>query len=118
MSKIKINYCLETKEKIDKKVLIGIKSRDKLVFIDDGYNTILLIFDNNVVMKRESDETINIINLGNHSNCEYYLKKYDKKIFFDINLKELVIENNRIYFEYQLNDENIKFELIYEVIKC
>lgn len=117
LAKIRINYDLKTNDETIKKEILGIKNNNVIVFKDNDYTVNIQLFDNQIIMRRENNEAILEISLGNINKCVYLLKQYKNNLELDIKLIELKINDLNVYFKYELNDEIKEFNLKYEVIK-
>ena len=118
MPKIKIKYELKSNDDIIKKELLGIKRKETIIFNDDNILTNITISNDNIIVKRDNNESCLTICLGNINKGTYFLKEYNKQIDIDINFKEKQVTDNMIYFRYESNDNKIEYKLYYEVISC
>lgn len=117
LPKIKIKYKLKSGDDIIKKELLGIKRNEVLTFKDDDFLTNITTRDNNIIIKRDNNDTCLTIFLGDIAKGTYILKEYNKQIDFNIDLHKKQITHNMIYFEYEGNDNKVEYELYYEVIE-
>ncbi len=117
MPKIKIKYKLKSGDDIIKKELLGIKRNEVLTFKDDDFLTNITTRDNNIIIKRDNNDTCLTIFLGDIAKGTYLLKEYNKQIDFNVDLHKKQITHNMIYFEYEGNDNKVEYELYYEVIE-
>ena len=116
LTKIRINYDLKTKDESIKKEILGIKNDETIIFKDNDYTMHLQILDNQIILKRENNDALLEISLGNINKCEYYLKEYNQYLNLDVELINLKINNLEVYLKYKLNDEIKEFIVKYEVI--
>ena len=111
MSKVKIKYKLDDIEK----ELFGILNK-KLNFKDDDYLTNIIILENEIIMEKENDEIYSKWIFGNSGTCDYCLKKYNKKLSLNIDIKKCKISNNSFEIVYIIEGEKKIFRLEYELI--
>ncbi len=124
MSKIRINSILKTKTEVIKNEFMGIIIDNKIVYNDDKINVTLLLYKDKLLMKRETSEyCINFEFLNNNTTESVYnVKKQNMIIYLNVKTKYLKIEDNQIFLEYELYQDNELFETVilelkYEVIK-
>ncbi len=94
---------------------------DKVIEYTDGNVITKIILDNPVTLKRvNNDYVIELTFVENKiTNGSYFIKDIDRKLDLKITTKRLVIKDGQILIDYVLdiNDEEFKFRLDYEVMK-
>lgn len=111
MSKIKVKYKINNSSR----ECIGIKRKNKITFNDDN-TKFSIVLDDDIVLKRTTDEYELILTFSNKDTCTYNLKHYG---IMNIDIKRISLEHNKnnLKIKYELNDELFVFELSYEVIE-
>ena len=94
---------------------------DKVIKYNDGNVITEIILDSPVTLKRvNNDYDIELTFVENKiTNGSYFIKDIDRKLDLKITTKRLVIKDGQILIDYVLdiNDEEFKFRLDYEVMK-
>lgn len=116
LPKIKIKYELISNGDITKKEILGLKRDKTIIYKENNLTTSINILNDNIIMKRDDNETSLTINLGKENNATYFVKSFQKSFLIDINLYKKEITNNMIYFKYKSNDQITEYKLEYEVI--
>lgn len=105
------NTNLTTKEQLNIKCTC-IFNKNKIKYIHDCTNYLIISNKNNVIIKRENNEFINnmIFELNKKTIGNYILK--EKNLNFDLSIKieKLIINENSIYIKYQILESNNIFE--------
>ena len=93
----------------------------KVIKYNDGNVITEIILDSPVTLKRvNNDYEIELTFVENKiTNGSYFIKDIDRKLDLKITTKRLVIKDGQILIDYVLdiNDEEFKFRLDYEVMK-
>ena len=92
---------------------IGIKNKNRIVYMDNDLKVILTLQDKTLKITRENSDYLLEIS---PNKCIYTLKNYGK-IVYDIKTMVLKINQNSIKFKYKLNDELFDLEVNFEVIE-
>lgn len=116
MPKVKIKYELISNGDITKKEILGLKRDKTIIYKENNLTTSINLLNDNIIMKREDNETSLTITLGNENKAIYFVKSFQKNFLIDINLYKKEITNNMIYFKYKSNDQITEYKLEYEVI--
>jgi uncharacterized beta-barrel protein YwiB (DUF1934 family) len=79
-----------------------------LKYTEENLKVEISIFDKRIVMKRKNDEyDLNLeFILDEKKRCRYNLKTLGLDLEIDVLTKTLEIENNRIYINYELFNDN------------
>ena len=83
--------------------------KDKVLkYTEENLKVEISIFDKRIVMKRKNDEyDLNLeFILDEKKRCRYNLKTLGLDLEIDVLTKTLEIENNRIYINYELFNDN------------
>lgn len=123
MPKVKIKTKIINQSNIIKTNVVGIKNANKISYIDNKTNVIIIINGDKVIMKRINEEMEIEFSFVNNmkTTCKIILKGIKNKISLELRTKELDIKDNKLIITYDLYYdssyfESFFFELCYEVI--
>lgn len=123
MSKIKLNLTLKTNIEVINKEFVGILIDNKIVYNDDNVNVTFLLGKSELTMRRCSEDydVDFVFSNNNLTKCVYNVKSNNIIICLDIKTKNLIIDKNRLFVDYELYQQDelieaIEFEIIYGVI--
>lgn len=116
MSKINIKY------KHDNTLYncLGIKNNNKIVFKNELDNFNIEIFENKInILKTNKEGNINLLFEQNKETLSKYEIYELGTVYLTIKTNKLLIENNKIYIEYEIIESNDfhTYSLEYEVFK-
>lgn len=114
MAKKDLEIVLITSEDTIKNNISGIVLGNTIKYNDDGVIVVLDINDNNICMRRTTDEyqLVLYFSKNQHKKGSYTLKENNMKLDISIYTKELIIDNNSIKIVYTFNDEIKEFSLL------
>lgn len=109
MSKIMINSILSSDN--EKEVLVstyGIKNENLITYKDNNVFVNILLSDDSVFIKRKCDEYIFELTFKENSRSfgSYFIKNINSSLELFSKTKKLLIENNKIYINYELYINN------------
>ena len=90
------------------------KNSKKYEFFLDNITNYIYITDR-LVFKRESDDYIFELNLGDISSCKIYLKKENHELILDIISSKYEINDRYIDFKYVLETDDNEHHIILEI---
>lgn len=117
MGKINLKAKLISEEETMRIEISGIKMKNKIVYKENNVTVTILIFDNKIEMNRICNEyKINFIFEKNKKTISTYQVFGMEKIFdLETNTKKLNISDNKIELEYDLEYNEFKYLLEWEV---
>lgn len=109
MSKIMVNSKVSSDNEND--VLTstyGIRNENLITYKDNNVFVNILLSNDSVFIKRECDEFILKLTFKENSKCfgSYFIKDINSNLEVFSKTKKLLIENNKIYIEYELYINN------------
>ena len=98
----------KTKTNIEEK---GIKIKNKITYYEDDIKTNIIINKEELIIKRENNEFLNLIklNIEKETDIIYYLKDQDLSINLPIRTKYIKLEDNIIEVKYKMLDSNSEY---------
>ena len=95
----------------------GIKTNNKIVYKENDITVTILIFDNKIELNRTcNDYKINLKFEKNKKTISTYQVFGGSKVFeLETITKKLKIDNNKIEINYELEGNNFKYLLVWEV---
>jgi len=95
----------------------GIKTNNKIVYKENNITVTILIFDNKIEMNRTCNEyKINFVFEKDKETISTYQVFGMEKIFdLNTNTKKLIIKDNEIVLNYDLEGNDFKYSLVWEV---
>lgn len=98
--------------------LVGLKNKNKITYKENNVNVTILIFDNKIEMNRTCNEyKINLVFEKNKMTISTYQVFGMPKVFdLETNTNKLIIKDNSIEVNYNLEGNDFKYILIWEVI--
>ena len=117
MGKINLKAKLISDEEILNIETSGIKTNNKLVYKENNITVTILIFDNKIEMNRTCNEyKINLIFEKNKKTIsKYNVFGMPKEFLLETKTNKLVIKDNQIDLDYNLEGNNFKYSLVWEV---
>ena len=111
MKKIKIYSILENSDNETTKIEALATYDDKkgiLKYSEEDLNVEIELFKDKVIIKRKNDEyDINLeFELNKRIKCKYEVKQIGLNLEIEVLTKKLEIEENRIYINYELFNDN------------
>ncbi len=102
------NKSEKTKTNIEEK---GIKIKNKITYYEDDIKTNIIINKEELIIKRENNEFLNLIklNIEKETDIIYYLKDQDLSINLPIRTKYIKLEDNIIEVKYKMLDSNSEY---------
>jgi len=95
----------------------GIKTNNKIVYKENNITVTILIFNNKIEMNRTCNEyKINLIFEKNKiTTSKYNVFGMPKEFLLETKTNKLIIEDNKIDLNYNLEGNNFKYSLVWEV---
>ena len=89
----------------------GIKIKNKITYYEDDIKTNIIINKEEIIIKRENNEFLNLIklNIEKETDIIYYLKDQDLSINLPTRTKYIKLENNIIEVKYKMLDSNSEY---------
>ena len=102
------NKSEKTKTNIEEK---GIKIKNKITYYEDDIKTNIIINKEELIIKRENNEFLNLIklNIEKETDIIYYLKDQDLSINLPTRTKYIKLEDNIIEVKYKMLDSNSEY---------
>ena len=118
MGKINLKAKLISEEENLDIEVSGIKTKNKIIYKENNITVTILLFDNKIEMNRTCNEyKINLIFEKNKTTISNYQVFGMPKIFdLETNTNKLDIENDKIDLDYNLEGNNFKYLLKWEVV--
>ncbi len=125
MSKIKLKASIKRSDEKNISIYetIALKTNNKINYLDDLTNNVIVINDDVITLNRKNKEyEINLeFTLNKETFGSYLLKNYNKEIDIKIITKKIIKEDNKLLIEYiqdiYSDKVEISYLLEYEVIK-
>ena len=95
----------------------GIKNNNKIIYKENNITVTILILNNKIEMNRSSNEyKVNLIFQKNKKTMSNY-QVFGMPKTFDLETKtnKLIIEDNKIEINYNLEGNDFKYSLVWEV---
>jgi Cft2 family RNA processing exonuclease len=117
MGKISLKASLISEEENLNIEITGIKTKNKIVYKENNITVTILIFNNKIEMNRTCNEyKINMIfEKDKKTISNYQVFGMPKTFDLETQTKKLIINDNDIDINYNLEGNNFKYSLIWEV---
>lgn len=117
MSKINLKAILKSEEENLDIETFGIKTDNKIIYKENNITVTILIFDNKIEMNRTCNEyKINFIFEKNKNTMsKYNVFGMPKEFLLHTKTNKLIINENKIDLNYDLEGNNFKYSLLWEV---
>jgi len=118
MSKINLKARLISDEENLDIQTTGIKTNNKIVYKENNITVTILIFDNKIEMNRICNEyKINFVFEKNKkTTSKYNVFGMPKEFLLETKTKKLKIVDNEIILDYNLEGNDFKYSLVWEVM--
>ena len=117
MGKINLKASLISDEENLSIETTGIKTSNKIVYKENNITVTILIFNNKIEMSRTCNEyKINLIfEKEKDTISKYNVFGMPKEFLLETKTNKLIIEDNKIDLNYNLEGNNFKYSLVWEV---
>ena len=95
----------------------GIKNNNKIIYKENNITVTILIFNNKIEMNRSCNEyKINLVFQKNKKTMSnYQVFGMPKSFALETKTDKLIIEDNKIEIDYNLEGNNFKYWVVWEV---
>lgn len=91
--------------------VIGIKSGDKIIYSDNGVKNTLNLKNNQIILKRESDDFLNTFIFDKKkSRSNYLLKEVNSDVDIEIITLDIDVNEDNVYIRYKVLDTDCDYE--------
>lgn len=121
VGQIIVHSSLENQDEILENKSNGIRENNKIEYLEDGVNVMILIEESRILLKRENEEyrLEFIFDKKENSTGIYYIKEEDIYLEIPIQTNTLMIHENKIELEYELIQDGYtdqkRYILLFEV---
>ncbi len=89
----------------------GIKSGDKIIYSDNGVKNTLNLKNNQIILKRESDDFLNTFIFDKKkSRSNYLLKEVNSDVDIEIITLDIDVNEDNVYIRYKVLDTDCDYE--------